>query len=249
MILFLYLILIIAFYFFGALPCMILIGRMRGIDLRNEPDLHQALWYKVGRRWGILGFLLDVFKGVLPVLAGFLLSLPLAVTACAALAPLCGQMWPVFRKFDGERGNTVSLGIVAALSIVNGQPLIIITAVCFALIGFIIRTAARWQKSGDTLDERLNLGGPPSLAFPLGVMLGFASCPVTSALLGQPLEITLTYLGALVLMLIRRVTGGLCNELRESKRPVNVIVNRLLFDRGEIQPPSQKFQIPKAKSQ
>lgn len=230
----LYILFIFAFYLFGALPFMLFLGRMRGVDLRNEPDLHHALWYKVGRGWGIIGFLFDVLKGVLPVLTGFILSLPLAVTGMSALASLCGQMWPVFRKFDGERGNTVSLGICATLSIGNGQPWILVIAVCFAAAGFIIRTAARWQTSGDTLNERLKMKGSPSLSLPLGVILGFASCPVTSWLFGQPIEVTLTYSGALVLMLIRRVTAGLAADLRSSRRPCRIIINRLLFDRSEI---------------
>jgi glycerol-3-phosphate acyltransferase PlsY len=234
MMLLLYILFIIAFYFFGALPFMIMIGRIRGIDLTKEPDLHHALWYKVGRNWGILGFMLDVVKGILPVLIGFLLNFPLWVTILASLASLCGQMWPVFRKFDGERGNTVSLGIVSTLSIAYGAPAILIVAVCFALLGFLVRTTNRWKQSGDTLNERLKFGGSPSMALPLGVMLGYASCPVTSWIWGQPQEITLGYVGIIVLILVRRVTAGIIQDLRTSKHPLTVIINRLLFDRSEI---------------
>jgi len=234
MILSLYIFFILAFYFFGAVPFMILIGLIRGVDLSHEPDLHHALWYKIGRNWGILGFMLDVFKGVLPILIGLLLNLPLAVTILAALAALCGQMWPVFRNFDGERGNTVSLGIVFTLSIGYGAPLIFLIALCFAALGFLIRTANRWKQSGDTLNEKLKFGGPPSLALPLGVMLGYASCPITSWLFGQPTEITYGYAGVIILILIRRVTAGIIQDLRGSKHPFNVIINRLLFDRSEI---------------
>lgn len=230
----LYILFIAAFYFFGAVPFMILIGRMRGFDLSAEPDLHHALWYRVGRRWGILGFMLDVVKGILPVLTGFLLGFPLWVTITATLASLCGQMWPVFRKFDGERGNSVGLGIVPTLSLAYGAPLVLIIAVSFAVIGFLIRTARRWKASGDTLNERLKLGGSPSLALPLGVMLGYASCPITSCLVNQPLEITLGYAGLIILILIRRVTAGIVQDLKASKHPFNVIINRLLFDRSEI---------------
>jgi glycerol-3-phosphate acyltransferase PlsY len=232
--LFLYILFIVAFYFFGAIPFMILIGLIRGFDLTHEPDLHHALWYKVGRNWGILGFMLDVFKGILPVLIGFLMALPLWVTILAALASLCGQMWPVFRKFDGERGNTVSLGINAALSIAYGAPVILIIAVCFAALGFLVRTTNRWKESGDNLNERLKFGGSPSLALPLGVMLGYASCPVTSWIFAQPQEITCGYAGVIILILIRRVTAGIIQDLHNSKRPLNIIINKLLFDRSEI---------------
>jgi hypothetical protein len=72
------------------------------------------------------------------------------------------------------------------------------------------------------------------MALPLGVMLGYASCPVTSWIWGQPQEITLGYVGIIVLILVRRVTAGIIQDLRTSKHPLNVIINRLLFDRSEI---------------
>ena len=230
---YIYILFITASYFLGALPFMIMIGRMRGVDLSREPDLHHALWYNVGRPWGILGIALDVLKGVAPVLAGFLLGFPLPVNALGGMAALCGQMWPVFRRFDGERGNTVSVGINFTLSLAYGAPIIFIIALTIAIAGFVIRTALRWKASGSNLDERLRLGGPPSLVFPLAVIIGFASCPVSSALLGQPPEMTLAFTGVVILILVRRLTAGLTADLRGSPRPWSVIVNRLLFDRSE----------------
>jgi len=231
--LYIYILFIIASYFLGAIPFMILIGRMRGVDLSREPDLHHALWYNVGRGWGILGFSLDILKGVVPVLAGFLLGFPLPVNALAGLASLCGQMWPVFRKFDGERGNTVSVGINFTLSLVYNVLAIFFIALGIAIAGFFIRTALRWKASGSNLDERLRLGGSPSLVFPLAVLIGFASCPVTSILLGQPAEMTLAFTGVVILILVRRLTAGLRADLQGSNHPWQVIVNRLLFDRSE----------------
>jgi len=231
--LYIYILLILASYFLGAIPFMILIGRMRGVDLSREPDLHHALWYNVGRPWGILGFSLDILKGVVPVLTGFLLGFPLTVNALAGLAALCGQMWPVFRKFDGERGNTVSVGINFTLSFVYGVPVIFLIALAIAVAGFFVRTTLRWKASGSNLDQRLRLGGSPSLVFPLAVIIGFASCPVSSAILGQPLDMTLAFTGVVALILIRRLTAGLRADLRGSSRPWGIIVNRLLFDRSE----------------
>ena len=228
-----YILIIIASYFLGAIPFMILIGRLKGVDLSKAPDLHHALWYGVGRGWGILGFMLDVLKGIVPVLSGFLLGFPLGINALAGLAALCGQMWPVFRRFDGERGNTVSMGITFILSVAYGAPLMFIIALGFAMAGFAVRTALRWKSSGSNLNERLKLGGSPSLVFPLGVIIGFASFPVTSTLFGQPLEMTLGLAGVVILLLLRRLTAGLRADLRVSNNPLRVIINRLLFDRSE----------------
>ena len=230
---YIYILIIVASYFLGALPFMILIGKLKGVDLSSAPDLHHALWYGVGRGWGILGFMLDVLKGVAPVLAGFLLGFPIGINALAGMAALCGQMWPVFRKFDGERGNTVSVGITFTLSMAYGAALMFLIALGFAMAGFAVRTALRWKSSGSNLNERLRLGGSPSLVFPLGVMIGFASFPVSSALLGLPAEMTLGLAGVVLLLLIRRLTAGLLADLRGSDHPFNVIVNRLLFDRSE----------------
>jgi acyl phosphate:glycerol-3-phosphate acyltransferase len=229
-----YMLFIIAAYLFGAAPFMIMIGRMRGVDLSCEPDLHHALWFKVGRPWGALGFGLDIFKGVLPVLVGYLISLPLDVIAVAGLAAMCGQMWPIFRSFDGERGNTVGLGIVATLSFFSGFPPVLYIAVACAITGFIFRSVHRWKGSGNTLNEKLKFKGPPSLSLPLGVMIGYASCPFISALLHQPAPVIFCYAGVIILILIRRVTAGVRADLKNSKRPFSVIINRFLFDRSEI---------------
>ncbi|MHB8085407.1 MAG: glycerol-3-phosphate acyltransferase [Dehalococcoidia bacterium] len=228
-----YILFIISSYLLGAIPFMILISRARGVDISHEPDLHQAMWYKVGRRWGLLGVLLDVLKGVVPVVAGLLLQFPLLVTVLAGLAATCGQMWPVFRKFDGERGNTTGGGMILTLTLaLNGIPTLII-AVCFVILGIILRTITRWQASGATLNERLRFKGSHSMVLPLLVMAGFASCPITAAIFGLPIEMTLSFLAILILLLIRRVTAGLMSDLSDGFR-WNVIVNRLLYDRSEL---------------
>jgi hypothetical protein len=40
--------------------------------------------------------------------------------------------------------------------------------------------------------------------------------------------------GVVLLILVRRLTAGLRADLRGSSHPLNVIINRLLFDRSEI---------------
>lgn len=228
----LYILFVIASYLLGAIPFMILISRAKGIDISNEPDLHQAIWYKAGRRWGLLAVLLDVLKGVAPILTGLLLQFPLLVIVLAGLAATCGQMWPIFRKFDGERGNTTGGGMILTLTLaLNGIPTLII-AVCFVILGIVLRTITRWRTSGATLNERLRFKGSQSMVLPLLVMSGFASCPITAAIFGLPIEMTLGFLAVLVLLLIRRVTAGLTDEIRDGFR-WSVIVNRLLYDRSE----------------
>jgi len=229
-----YIAFIIAAYFLGALPIMVLMGRLKGLDLSKERDLHDYLFNRMGKGWGISGFCADILKGVITVLAGFLLQFPAIVVVLAALSAICGQMWPVFNKFDGEHGNTIGLGVVATLSLAYGAPWVIIIAVGIALLGLLIRTVNRWRQKGESLAERIKLGGKPSNIFPLMVIIGFASLILTSIIFKMQVEITWGFTGVLLLLLVRRVTGGLLADLKKSHNKGSVIINRLLYDRSEI---------------
>ena len=229
-----YIAFIIASYFVGALPFMVLAGKLKGLDLTKERDLHDYLFNQMGKGWGIAGFVADVIKGVIVVLAGFLLQFPVTVVVLGALSAICGQMWPVFNKFDGERGNTIGLGVVGTFSFAYGAPLVVIIAVCIVLLGLLIRTINRLREKGGDVSERIKLGGRPSNVFPLSVIIGFASCIPTSAWFNMDTVITWGFVGVLLLLLVRRLTGGLREDLKKYPNTASVIINRLLYDRSAI---------------
>ena len=58
---------IIGAYLYGALPVVYLIGRLRGVDLSKEEDMHISLWRNVGRIEGLMGVTWDVAKGGIAV--------------------------------------------------------------------------------------------------------------------------------------------------------------------------------------
>ena len=58
------LVLLLGSYLLGAFPLLYLLGRFRGVDLRQEEDMHIGLWRKVGRVEGALGIGGDFAKGV-----------------------------------------------------------------------------------------------------------------------------------------------------------------------------------------
>jgi len=231
---FIYLLFIIAAYFLGAFPFMVLIGRLKGLDLSKERDLHDYLFNTLGKGWGIAGFLFDVLKGAITVLAGLLLQFPVFIVVLGALSAISGQMWPVFNKFDGERGNTIGLGVNGAFSIACGAPPVVIIAVGIAMAGLLIRTVTRWRQKGASLKERIKLGGKPSNVFPFAVILGFASCIPASIIFNMDVVITWGFVAVLVLLLLRRLTGDLREDLKKTRKSkALVIINRLLFDRSE----------------
>jgi len=233
--------LVVGAYLLGSLPYMILLGRARGVDISQEEDLHMALWHKVGRLEGFSGILVDALKGVIPIVIGFVFDFPLAVTAVAGVAAVAGQMWPVFRRFDGEKGNTTGIGLNIALTMfltATDFPLAYIVFLVFAipiLIGAGIRTVPRFTAPGQTLNERLMLGGPVSNSMPLGMAVGFAAAPLSSWCLRQPLEMTMALTAVFILIMIRRLTAGLSEDLKSATTNVrSILINRLLYDRSYL---------------
>lgn len=225
---------ILAAYLVGAFQFMVLVGKLKGLDLTRERDLHEYLLRNVGKAWGIAGFIVDVLKGVIAVLAGYLLQFPAIMVVLGALAAIAGQMWPVFKRFDGERGNTVGTGVVITLSLAYGAPAVFIIAISIVVVGLIIRTINRLRQQNVSLKDRIKLGKPSNI-FPLAVITGFASCVITSAIWRMPAAIIWGFAGLLLLLLLRRVTGGLRQDLQASRiNTASVIINRLLYDRSEI---------------
>jgi len=221
---------IIGAYLYGSLPVVYLIGRLRGVDLSQEEDMHISLWRNVGRVEGFVGIFWDVVKGgVAVVIVDRALHLETALVAGIGLAVIVGEMWSVFLNFRGEKANTTGLGMGMALAY---------QAMAFLLVpivlGAAIRTIPRLLKKGQTADERLKLGGPPSLSLPLGMLTGFALFPVGCWIMDLPWEITVAAIVLFCLIVIKRLTAGLLEDLRAGRSVPAVLLNRFLFDRASV---------------
>jgi glycerol-3-phosphate acyltransferase PlsY len=117
---------VIAAYLLGSTPFGVLIAKAHGKDLRSigsgnigATNVARAL----GRRWAYFCFVLDMLKGLIPMLATMslakststqsraesviLLCLWLAV-GCAAIM---GHVFPIYLKFKGGKGVATSLGV------------------------------------------------------------------------------------------------------------------------------------------
>jgi glycerol-3-phosphate acyltransferase PlsY len=77
----------------------------------------------LGRKWGILCFLLDFLKGLLPVLAvkilisqKILTASPDSLVITAGLAAVGGHIWPVFLKFKGGKGMATGGGVLIGIA-------------------------------------------------------------------------------------------------------------------------------------
>jgi len=120
-----FLILIMFAYLLGSIPFGFLIAKAHGKDLRllgsgniGATNAGRAL----GKKWGAICFLLDVLKGLIPMLlVPFLIddysSEPgkLMLWLLVGCAAVLGHIFPVYLRFKGGKGAATSLGIVLGL--------------------------------------------------------------------------------------------------------------------------------------
>src|SRR6516225_9631754 len=104
----------LASYFIGAVPFGYLIARSQGIDILHQGSGNIGatnVGRVLGRRFGILVFVLDFAKGAVPVLIAAWLAPSLApslppgsLEVTAGLAAFLGHLFPVYLRFRGGKG-------------------------------------------------------------------------------------------------------------------------------------------------
>ena len=116
--------LVAAAYLLGSLPFALLLGWSRGIDIRKLGSGNIGatnLARNAGRAWGVVAFLLDFSKGLLPVLVALFcvrhwLSERLWLPAAVATAAVLGHIFPLYLRFRGGKGVATAFGAMAVLS-------------------------------------------------------------------------------------------------------------------------------------
>ena len=116
-------------YLCGSIPFGWLIGKMRGVDIRQHGSRNIGATNcgrVCGAPWGVLAFLLDVAKGFGPVFLAAQFGAPALAEAhgqkvanlllvAVAVAPILGHVFPVWLRFHGGKAVATSLGVVLAL--------------------------------------------------------------------------------------------------------------------------------------
>ncbi|MBV9278165.1 MAG: glycerol-3-phosphate 1-O-acyltransferase PlsY [Candidatus Eremiobacteraeota bacterium] len=111
---------IVAGFLIGSIPFGYLVGRfLFGIDIRTQGsgNIGAANALRAFGRVGAgLVLLLDLLKGLLPVLLVRLLLGSPAITAAVAAAAVCGHCLSPWLNWRGGKGVATSLGAIIALS-------------------------------------------------------------------------------------------------------------------------------------
>ncbi len=118
----------LAAYLIGAIPFGYLIARARGVDIfaQGSGNIGATNVGRVlGKRFGVLVFVLDFAKGALPVLGAFAVARSLdpsvraeaepALEVATGLAAFLGHCFPVYLGFRGGKGVATGAGVIAVL--------------------------------------------------------------------------------------------------------------------------------------
>ena len=216
---------VVGAYLFASLPHLRLLCRIKCVP--PQGDLHHQLWQKAGPVWGIIGVSGDVLKGLLPVWLAKSIGLDIGFITVCGLAAVAGQMWPVFDRFNGEKGNTTGLGVAFALA---WLPMLIGTLPMLA--GVLSKLIKLLQLRGTPVSSRFRTGAGHSNLLPVGVAVGFLLMPVAAALTGEPPAITAGLAVLWVLIMVRRLTADLSVDIRNKENLAPVFLNRALYDRS-----------------
>lgn len=104
----------------GSFPSGVVLGRLiTGQDVRDfgSGNIGAANAVRVaGFKVGAAVALLDILKGVIPVLAGKMLGLGPAWLALLALIAVFGHDFSIFLRFRGGKGVATTLGVAVALA-------------------------------------------------------------------------------------------------------------------------------------
>src|SRR5687767_8236725 len=164
---------------------------------------------------GAAGGLLDASKGFAAVVITRALGFSLETQMLCGVAAIAGQMWPVLHQFDGGRANATAWGFQLAADFI---------AFFIAWIPVIVAAVLR-----------MTVRPKPKRLVPLANLLSYAVFP---AVIWEQEGVTPTVLAglaALALVVIRRLTAGLREDLATGAPVARVMANRAFFDRSELQ--------------
>lgn len=217
-------------YLYGSLPLVYVLGRWRGVDLKSVGSGNVGgsnLWAAGGAVRGLLGWLFDASKGLLPIAVGRRLGCADETARLAGVCGVAGQCWPVFLRFNGGRGVSAFVGAAFVMD----------RAAWFTSI-VALAGGSVWRVGPMVWLRPRQVGGhlkaTRSKSVPLGCFVGVLAFPLVCALsrrAASGFSIAPTLL-ALVLLL-RRLTAPLPDDaqLGPARRRAALLF-RLLYDRN-----------------
>lgn len=105
-------------YLSGSVPYGLILGKLAGIgDIRKAGSGNIGATNVLrlgGKKLGAVTLLLDILKGVVPVLIAKQIHMDYGIAA--GIGAFIGHLFPVWLRFKGGKGVAVALGIIVALA-------------------------------------------------------------------------------------------------------------------------------------
>ena len=132
---------LVAAYLLGSLSGSLLLGRLRGVDIRTQGSGNaggtNALRTQ-GWRFALGVVLIDVGKGALAAgMAAYALAAQAEWVFAAILAAIAGHVWPVFHGFRGGKGAATLIGGLAVAWPLALVPVLATWVVSLVLTGYV----------------------------------------------------------------------------------------------------------------
>ena len=106
-------------YIFGSIPNAVIIAKFKKVDIRNTGSGNPGagnVAREIGKFWGILVFLLDALKAIIPMLiANKVFHLNAFWTGITGLCAVIGHCYSIFMRFKGGKGAASSGGVMIYL--------------------------------------------------------------------------------------------------------------------------------------
>ncbi len=106
-------------FLFGSIPFGYVIGKLKGVDVRNygsgnigATNVSRVL----GKKYGVLVLFLDALKGAIPVGVLKIAGYPLELQVFAGFLAILGHCFSPFLKFKGGKGVATGLGVFLVVS-------------------------------------------------------------------------------------------------------------------------------------
>lgn len=144
----LFILLMVGGYLIGSLsPAVILSRKVAGIDIREKGSKNAGstnVFRVMGPKWGLINFVFDCLKGLLPTLIGLLVARSIgdgyngylgAVIAGGAV--LLGHAFPVFSHFKGGKCVASTSGIMLIINPYMTIVMIVLGVVIILLTNFV----------------------------------------------------------------------------------------------------------------
>jgi glycerol-3-phosphate acyltransferase PlsY len=215
--------LIVVAYLLGSIPFGLLIARAHDKDLRaigsgniGATNVARAL----GRKWGYLCFMLDMIKGLVPMLAaksffttgisghfGTESVIELWLWLGVGIAAILGHIFPIYLKFKGGKGVATSFGVALGL-----WPYYTICAIVAIAIWLLVVLLWRYVSLASIT---------ASIAFPLVLFLAIVLSPDWDIVDLWPLLIVAAAIPLMVIIRhkknIKRLLTGTENKLLQKR--------------------------------